>query len=489
MNAFKNLPTAAQVAIPAVLVVLVAMIAMMTVFKSPAPVTVLETRDIGVFNTGMLVLTRNDVAYTEQNDGEQFQLQVTPENEVKAAQALANTGVKDRTVMVEEIECPAPPGFTGTKSANIRADNCETAKSVQEMLLAAGALGANVKVSQQENGTLLGPETSMNVVAQVFLPDHMKDSWNAEQAGRAISRAVGTTLDRVSITDSQLQSLFDGSSTGATKAGGASGSGGLGCGDIAGATEVETKRAAVRNCYEASIGEKLTELLGGSDRYVLTVEPTIDSNSTQVTSVRNTAGPTSSRSSQRGGGQRAEDVSSPPNTVERTTVNPAGDIKSLRISVILDKDAVTEDQRIAVASLLSSQIDAKRGDPAPVVKLAQFAGGIGDKPTNEDLEAIKAQADQANDASAPATQFRTTNEVPTWATAMMALLVVGIVTAVLLLWRRSAAMAAERRRLEESFMQEQKLFENFAQQNPDALVNDLNSLFGAPSAPEPQPRF
>lgn len=485
MNAISNLPLAARIAIPAVLVVLVAMIAMMTVFKSPAPVTVLETRDIGVFNTGMLVLKRNDVTYTEQNDGEQFQLQVTPDQEVKAAQALANTGVKDRTVMVEEIECPAPPGFTGTKSATIRSDNCETAKSVQEMLLAAGALGANVKVSQQENGTLLGPETSMNVVAQVFLPDHMKDKWNAEQAGRAISKAVGTTLDRVSITDSQLQSLFEGSSSGGAAAGGAATSR-LGCGDIAGATEVETKRAAVRNCYEASIGEKLTELLGGSDRFVLVVEPTIDSNSTQVTSVRNTPGPATSRSSQRGGGQKVEDVSSPPNTVERTTVNPAGDIKSLRISVILDKGAVTEDQRIAVSSLLSSQIDAKRGDPAPVVKLAQFAGG-GD--VNEDLDAIKAQAETSAESSPPATQFRTTNEVPTWVTAMMALLVVGIVTAVLLLWRRSAAMAAERRRLEEAFQQEQKLFENFAQQNPDALVNDLNSLFGAPSAPEPQHRF
>ncbi len=118
----------------------------------------------------------------------------------------------------------------------------------------------------------------------------------------------------------------------------------------------------MRNCYEWTIGEKLTELLGGSDRFVLTVEPTIDSNAVSTTQVRNTPGPTVSRSSQSGSGQEVEDVSTPPNTTERTIVNPAGDIKSLRISVILDRNVVTEDQKIAVTSLLASQIDATRGD-------------------------------------------------------------------------------------------------------------------------------
>ncbi len=100
-----------------------------------------------------------------------FVLAVPPgDDATTAATALAASGIKDRTGMAKAIECPAPPGFTGTKAANERSANCEEAKAVQGMLLAAGATAANVKVSQQENGTLLGPEKSMNVVAQVFLP-------------------------------------------------------------------------------------------------------------------------------------------------------------------------------------------------------------------------------------------------------------------------------------------------------------------------------
>jgi hypothetical protein len=50
-------------------------------------------------------------------------------------------------------------------------------------------------------------------------------------------------------------------------------------------------------------------------------------------------------------------------------------------------------------------------------------------------------------------------------------------------------MASERQRLEESFKNEQRLFENFAQQNPGDLAADLNALFGAPAASEPHARY
>lgn len=489
MNAYTNLPLAARIAIPAVIVLLIGMIAYMTILKPPAATTVLSTQDIGVFNTARIVLERNDVEFKESRTKDTFTLEVMPEHETTAAQALANSGVKDRTGMVKKIDCPAPPGFTGTKAANTRANNCEAAKAVQMMLLSAGATAANVQVSQEENGTLLGPETSMNVVAQVFLPDYMEDNWNAEQAARAISRSVGTKLERVSITDDKLQSLFDGtsSSAGSTSAGSSTITSSLGCGDIASATEIETKRAAVRNCYEGSIGEKLTSLLGSREYYVLTVEPTIDSVSRTTTTTRRTKGPISDRSSQKGSGQSVEDVSSPPNSVEEMAVNPAGDLSSLRINVTLDKDKVAADQRLAVTSLLATYVSTKRGDPAPTVKMATLSGGSESTPATE-LKAIKTQAQDAakgnGSAANGAPEFRTTTKAPTWMKALMVALVLGIITAIAILWRRSSAMTAERQRSEAAFSNEQKLFENFAQQNPDDLATDLNALFGAPSAPE-----
>ena len=315
----------------------------------------------------------------------------------------------------------------------------------------------------------------------------MQDNWDAEQAANAIAGAVGTTIQRVYIGDDQLQSMFNGNkASGDDKA--SIGSMSLGCADISAATEVETKRAAVRSCHENNIGNKLEELLGGSDRFVLTVEPTIDSVSRTTTASKQTPGPVGDRSTQEGSGQKVKDISSQPNVTEQTSMDPAGDVTRLAISVILDKDNVTEDQRAAVMSLLSSQINVKRGDPAPVVKMSSFGAGNGDKVENEDLEAIKKNAESKSDEPAAASVGLTKTEMPAWAMAAMAALVIGMLTAVFLLWRRSAAMTAERARLESSFRNEQRLFEDFAQQNPDHLAQDLNALFGAPSAPEPHQR-
>ncbi|MCW2922555.1 MAG: hypothetical protein JWL76_2429 [Thermoleophilia bacterium] len=487
MDFYKNLPVVARIAIPAVLGLILAFLVWTMMFKPPPAVEIIATQDVGVYEVAQQVLERSGIEVERSQDAAMFMLSVPASEATNAAQALAESGIKDRTGLAKKISCPAAPGFTATKAANERSANCESAKAVQGMLLAAGAIAANVQVSQEENGTLLGPEKSMNVVAQVFLPKHMQDDWNAEQAARAISRSVGTTLDRVSITDDQLQSMFDGTSSGGddNTTGGSAMS--LGCADIAAATEVETKRAAVRSCYEGNIGDKLEELLGGSDRFVLTVEPTIDSVARQRTTLKQSAGPEVSRSEQSGSGQKVIDKDTPPNTSEETSTDPAGDITRLAISVILDKDSVTEDQRAAVMSLLSSQINVKRGDPAPVVKMSQFAGGAGDKPKNEDLETIKDNA--AKEKAAPTTgPIIQTTKMPAWAMAAMAALVIGMLTAVFVLWRRSAAMTAERMRLENSFRSEQRLFEDFAQQNPDHLAQDLNALFGAPSAPEPTMR-
>ncbi len=483
MDFYKNLPLVARIAIPAVVGLILVFLVYTMMLKPPPPVEIIATQDVNTYDVAKQVLTRQAIDFNETQDASTFMLTVPAGDDKAAAEALAKSGIKDRTGLAKKISCPAAPGFTATKAANERSANCENAKAVQGMLLAAGAIAANVQVSQEENGTLLGPEKSMNVVAQVFLPAHMQDDWNAEQAARAISRSVGTTLDRVSITDDELQSLFDGtsSSSDSSKSGGSSLS--LGCADIAGATEVETKRAAVRTCYEGNIGDKLEELLGGSDRFVLTVEPTIDSVSRSRTTLKQSAGPEVSRSEQSGSGQKVLDKDTPPNTSEETSMDPAGDITRLAISVILDKDNVTEDQRLAVMSLLSSQINVKRGDPAPVVKMSQFAGGAGDKPTNEDLEVIKKTAAEKKTTEAQGAVIQTT-KMPAWAMAAMAALVIGMLTAVFLLWRRSAAMNAERQRLENSFRNEQRLFEDFAQQNPDHLAQDLNALFGAPSAPE-----
>ncbi len=106
-------------------------------------------------------------------------------------------------------DCPAL-GFRATRADTERADSCEMARAVQETLLEAGALGANVQVRRTRSNEQFGPEYLLYVTAQVYLPDPMHGSWDAEQAARVISGQVGTTTQLVTILDENLATLFDG---------------------------------------------------------------------------------------------------------------------------------------------------------------------------------------------------------------------------------------------------------------------------------------
>jgi hypothetical protein len=494
MDVYKNLPAPARIGIPVVLVLIVAFLAYTMMLKPAPPVDLLTTQDVNVIDTAKLVLDGHGIQYDMAQDANNFTISVPATDATDAAEALAGSGIKDRTGLAKKISCPAAPGFTATRAANVRADNCTDASAVQGMLLTAGAIAANVQVSQQENDGFTGPETSKNVVAQVFLPKHMKDSWKADDAAKAISRTVGTSLDRVIITDDQLQAMYDGSSNtsaaGTASSDSSTGSSTAGCDDISAATEVETKKNAVRDCYQGRIGSDLTLLLGGSDRYVLSVEPTIQTSAKTTESTHNSPGPVTTKSTQSGSGTTALDQTNDTNTSTTTEVSAAGAVKSLLITATLNQDVVTPSQELAVKRMLSTYASAYANNPAPTVTMTKFANGAGTKASNDDLKQIKKDAQAGKDTAAAATGMAKTRTVmPKWALALMAVLVIGVLVAVLVLWRRTAAMAAERQRLEESFKNEQRLFENFAQQNPGDLAADLNALFGAPAAPEPHARF
>jgi hypothetical protein len=484
MNAYSNLPAPLRIGLPVGLVLIIALVAWMTMLRSDPAVTVLKTQDIGEYETSKRLLMGHDLGFKEGAKGNEFTLEVPAGEATDASKVLAASGIRDRTGLAPKISCPAAPGFTATKAANERSENCEDAKAVQDMLLTAGAIAANVRVSQKESESFASTEPVKNVVGQVFLPQTMKESWRAEDVAAAIAAAVGTARERVIITDDRMQILYDGSEGASAAAGGTTtSSSSSSCGDAGTATEIETKKDAVRSCYESVIGEKLTALMGSKDRYVLTVEPTIQDKSTTTNQVRNSPGPVDDASTQKGEGSSVSDISKQNNVTETTTITPAGTLTRLQISVTLDRNFVTKDKELAVKRIVSTFMSTNgRKDPAPTVTVASFTSGEA-APVKDELDQIREDAKGTDTAAAGGGATVTPKaSMPKWVLAVIAVLVVGILTLVAVLWRRSAAMAEERRRLEASFQNEQRLFEDFAQQNPDTLAQELNALFGAPAA-------
>jgi hypothetical protein len=482
MDAIRNLPAPLRIGLPVGIVLIVALALYMTMFKAAPPVEILKTQDVSEYNTSMSLLDLNNITYTESSKGDEFILEVADGDANDAAKVLASSGIRDRTGLAPKITCQAAPGFTATKAANERSENCDDAEKVQRMLLAAGAIAANVSEAQQESEDFGSVEPEKTVVAQVFMPEKMREEWDAADAAAIIAGTVGTARERVVLADDRMKTLFDGAD-GSSSSEDTATAGGGSCNDVASATEIETKKEAVRSCYESRIGAKLTSILGSKDRYVLAVEPTIQSQSSTTNVTKLTPGPAQDVSAQKGDGSSISDVSKPANETNTTVVTPAGAVTQLRISVTVDSNFASKEKLLAVKRILSSYAGADgRKDPAPTVTTAPLSSPSDS--TKDELKKIKEKA-KANDTSAANTPLRTQKTVmPTWAKIAMVLLVIGTFTAILVLWRRSAAMAAERARLEESFRNEQRLFEDFANQNPDTLAQELNQLFGAPAAPE-----
>jgi hypothetical protein len=481
MNIYTNLPAPVRIAIPMVGVLILGALVWMMMLKPPAPVGVVKTDDVGTFQVARKLLEDKGIEVDESRSGTTYELLVAPADQTAAYEVLDGAGLKDRTGMAKKITCPAAPGFTANKAKTEEYNNCEAAKKVQGMLLTAGATAANVTVSQEENGTLIGPEKSINVSAQVFLTDAMKTTWDAAAAAIAIKGAVGTSIDRIYIGDDRLMPLFDGSRGDNATAGATAAAGGTsGCAGMETATEIATKEAAVRSCYESTIGTKLTTLLGGSDRFVLTVAAEIDAVSTMTQKETSTRGPVVASSSQTGSGSSVKDVTTPPNTTSTSESKAAGDIGKLSLSVALDRNNVNANQELAIKRLLQTYVDTSRKDPTPQVTRFAFPKGTGVAP--------KAAAGGANVAPVAMGGVEqkpdvvTETKTPKPVLAMLAVLVLGMIAAVLIMWRKSAAMKEERARMETAFQNDQRLFENFAQQNPQALATDLEALFGAPAA-------
>lgn len=490
MDFYKTLPLPVRIAAPALLGILLLFFLYTTKLKQPAPVEIVKTKDDAVYTTAKQVLTANNIVYTAEatvmGNERQYSIKVVKDKSSEAVEKLDASGVEDLTGKLKKKVCPAPPGFTATRAANVRADNCADEMKVQDMLMQTGASAANVSVTQMESDSLLGPETEKTVVAQVFLGPAMED-WNAASAATAIAGTVGTSIDRVTITNSKLEMMFDGTKSGGTMPVGTMGDGGSAsggsCDDAASATEISSKEAAVSDCYEGRIASKLTRLLGGSDRYVLTVNATVNPISTTTRVEKLTQGPVSTRSTQNNGAGSMEDVASPPGSTTQDTMNPAGYVSKVALTVALDSRSVTQQEEIAVKRLLSTYVNPGRKDPVPTVTRYAFSGGAGKLPTNEVIDEIRNQSVngvvQKPVNTDPLTQ-KTSTPKAMW--ALLVGLVIGMATLGLLAWRRSTAMAAERQRYEEEFRHQQAVLDTYAQQDPAAVARDLEALFGMPAA-------
>src|SRR4051812_22720291 len=112
MDAYKNLPAPARIGVPLVLALIVAFLAYTMILKPAPAVDLLTSQDVNVIDTAKKVLTGNHVDYDMSQNANNFTISVPSKDATAAAEALAGSGIKDRTGLAKKISCPAAPGFT-----------------------------------------------------------------------------------------------------------------------------------------------------------------------------------------------------------------------------------------------------------------------------------------------------------------------------------------------------------------------------------------
>lgn len=137
-----------------------------------------------------------------------FVVGITVGHEAPRFEAIDNRG--EPIEQAGTVLCPPHPGSGAEPEWIARAADCADAVAIQSMLAEAGAPGAHVNVRTQDPREARAVARVRNVTVQVFLPEAMREVWDAEAAARLVARRARTPVDRVKVLDESLQPLFDG---------------------------------------------------------------------------------------------------------------------------------------------------------------------------------------------------------------------------------------------------------------------------------------
>lgn len=467
LAALRALPLAGRIALAILLPVVVAAVAWGAVSVNAKTMEdVLATKDPILLRTAQQILDGIQVQHDTSRDGDRFLLLVESGDATKAAEALAIRGVKDLTREAKGDTCKEPGSFTATVAVRREFAECRMERDIRTSLILGGAHAAHVTVTTQDGQGAFGDDLARKVTAQVFLSEASRPNWDAATMVESVAGKAGTDPELVTITDQTFHRL-GGTPTRTSAA--ETTTPALGCDDMADAREVETKKAAVQGCYRTRLEPELRTLLGERP-FALSIEPTIRTAAASALTTSTTGRTTGDPAAVAG-----EAGSTSETTTERSSERPAGELTALRISIVVDRTGTSRADLEAVRRILRPAAESAPDSPAPSITLGDLAGVAAAESDAKPTPAASPNLD------APVAARRA--PVP-WIllAAIAAAILLLVACGSLLLVRRLRALDAERERLEASFRHDQRLFEDFAASNPDAIARELEALFAAPPA-------
>jgi hypothetical protein len=488
LAALRALPLAARLALAVLLPGVLALVVWIAISANEQTMDdVLATKDPNLLRTAEQILDGLDIEHDTSRDGDRFVLLVEGGEATKAAEALAIRGVKDLTKEAKGDTCVKPGSFTSTRDGRREYVECQMERDIRTALILGGAHAAHVTVTSQEGQGVFGDDLARKVTAQVFLSEAARPDWDSATMVESIAGKAGTDPENVTITDQFFHSLGTATSRSAAAASAAPA---LGCDDLADAREVETKKAAVQGCYRSRLEPELRTLLGERP-FALSIEPTIRTAAATVQTTSTTGRSTGTADDEQAAGTDATRAgATSETTTERSSELPAGELTALRISIVVDRAGTSRADLEAVRRILRPAAESAPDSPAPSITIGDqsAAAGAGGTAAASSAAGAAASGTDGNSTGAAASNeefpvVERRSRVPwNFLAAIGGLVLLLVIGGSLLLIRRLRALDVERQRLEASFQQDQRLFEDFAASNPDAIARELEALFATPPA-------
>lgn len=474
MNALKSQPTPVKVAIAGGVAVILFALVLIFALGGDSKVTVLTSTKAREISASMWKLEAAgiDATVAEVNDST-FEVRVLDADAQDAKLALRGDDIGVRLNGKVKGDCPKPNALAGNRAYETY-EQCELLKQVQDVLMnTPGVLQAKAKVNTKENEGITGADTITTVTAQIY-KDRGDTQINASALAMTLGKMVGGSSEDVVLIDADTgDPLWSGGTTGG------SGTGADECAMPEQDTiDITVKEKFLRCDIKRDLTEEIEEIVGRGNAKV-SAYVQLSPEARTVSRQELLQGALVSQDVQRDGSNLNENKSYQPGTRNTTSSMSAGYVQRMSIAVVLNQETSTPALERAVDRLVGTYITTNRGDTKSVtaVKFPEPVAAAG----SEETEAEAASASESSiKEELDATATRSTH-VPGWALALLFVTGVGFVASIAILWRRNARLASERRRFEDEFRHEQRMFQQFAQENPDDVARQLEQLLGAPA--------
>lgn len=488
METIRKLPAPVRFGAPAALLLIIGLVLWMTVLTPSTDPVVFATPSADEHNDIQNKLEDAGIKVSETRNefNDEWELRVQKDMKVTAESVIESSGLKHRLKKFTQPSCGAEPGMMASAQKGRNFERCKQAASMQESLMASSALRqAKVTIGERDAG--FAEDAQRNVLAEVFLEEDRE--FNASGAAAALAAGVSTDVANVVIMNADTNDTLYHGEEGDTR--GATG----GCAKPS-QDDIVERQAEVSACIEQRITAKLESMFGPDKPFVVAAAPRINSRATSSTSAKTLPGAQTNGATTRDGNRSTADRSWDLSENMSQAESPAGNILTLAITIAIHPSA-TFKQANTVLAIAKGETSAFKGSPIPRVMRTEMdesatensgtpttetaPGTQGGDATTRDTTSGGTTSDAASEDAQTGQRAAAGMPVALW--VLGGLLVVGLVAAIVILWRRATRMAAERERMTAEFSHEQQLLTDFAQQNPDDIARDLERMFGAPSAP------